>query len=659
MKKTLLKVFSILLFTLNVANINAQEVLKPKIVAQLQQNVFEIVVEKIQEDPLSYEKPLPLDRLPFQIRNDKYESIGTAFLLKNKTFCTASHVLNFHRQSQLTKFFIRTTEGKTYKINNILKFATDRDFAIFDVVDFNEPNAKGLEIEKNYKKNSSIFAVGNAQGEGIVMRNGLLTSETPERRNGKWNWLRFSAAASPGNSGGPLVTPQGKVIGIVTMKNSSENLNYALPIEQINEVPKNKGEIHLEAYYNLPNILTQKFYHTHDFDFDLPKSIEETREFCINKIVKATQDLTLELTQPYLYTGKESFTKTDLANPLLNAIYEPEFPYLLSLNEKNKWDSFYPNNISSLKLENNGEIETGSMLGLIFSYLKKPDDISIQTYLENPKLLMDTLAKAFVTTRQVASEKITITSYGEPIHKSEHIDNLGRKWIITAYNVPFADYVVYNYSLPLPDGIFSLTGMQNTDTVWNGLVYDFKFLSNFIITKYSGTYKDWIEYLNIPETLYSRHKVLADAVINTQNNSTRFKFSYLDITCPQSIFQINDETKFSLGVGLKLSEQNGINLEIQHISGNTLKNSNDNTVFMYTRYYKPHKDSSKNILDSYEQVASKTIPYNAQAFEQEQRTGIFIATDKDEYVNLLGLSCVGSKTELIEKNAKILQESIK
>lgn len=210
----------------------AQEVLKPKIVEKLQQNVFEVVVEKLQEDPLTYERELPLDRLPYHIRMDKYDSIGTAFLLTDGHFYTAAHVLNIPHTSLLTKYFIRSSDGAVYKIGNVIKFAGDRDFVVFDVEGFDKKNSKGLQIESNPKINSSVFAVGNAQGEGIVMRNGLLTSTTPENRNGAWQWLRFSAAASPGNSGGPLVTPQGKVIGIVAMKNSSETLTMPFQLQK-------------------------------------------------------------------------------------------------------------------------------------------------------------------------------------------------------------------------------------------------------------------------------------------------------------------------------------------------------------------------------------------------------------------------------------------
>ena len=51
----------------------------PKILARVQAATFEVVAAKPVDDNLVYEKPLPLDLLPFQERNDKYYSVGTAF----------------------------------------------------------------------------------------------------------------------------------------------------------------------------------------------------------------------------------------------------------------------------------------------------------------------------------------------------------------------------------------------------------------------------------------------------------------------------------------------------------------------------------------------------------------------------------------------------
>ncbi|HEX4375703.1 MAG TPA: hypothetical protein VHZ99_00970 [Steroidobacteraceae bacterium] len=53
--------------------------LDPQVLAQVQAATYEVVIAKPATDPLTYARPLPMDLLPFQERNDKYFSIGTAF----------------------------------------------------------------------------------------------------------------------------------------------------------------------------------------------------------------------------------------------------------------------------------------------------------------------------------------------------------------------------------------------------------------------------------------------------------------------------------------------------------------------------------------------------------------------------------------------------
>ena len=636
----------------------AEEALSSEIVEQLQENVFEVVTLKIEEDPLTYEKKLPLDRLPYQIRTDKYDSIGTAFLMKDGHFYTAAHVLSLYKLSQSDKFFVRSTDGTTYKIGNVIKFASDRDFVIFDAVDF-DASGKGLEFESKVKKNSTVYAVGNAQGEGIVIRNGLLTSETPEHRNGSWKWLRFSAAASPGNSGGPLVTSAGKVAGIVTMKNSSENLNYALPVSEISKVADNKGEIHGEFYYNIPNVLSQKFYHTVDCTLDLPMELEKVRDICHKKYKEATSEFFDSISPDYAYTGKENFVTKDPGTHILSSEWGPDFPNVLCLNDKGKWSSYSPQDISTVKLEKNGKIHIGAMCGFIMTYLKKPDNVSVESYIKDPKLLMDTLAKALTIPRVIGAEKIAITSYGKPSYTSTSKDVLGRTWLISAFNIPFADAVIYNLSLPLPDGIFTLTGLAGTDTIYNGYVYDLDFISDFVITSYTGTLKDWKEYMTIPESVYPRHDFIKDAKLNSVKTSTEFSFSKLNITCPKEVVNIDDKSVIDCGISLRPDEKNGLKLEMSYITVHAQENTNDETLVLFTNKYKPNKEASKDALDNYKKICSKTIPYDGKPFEQEQNTAIFHVDEKDDHVVIVTLIYKGSKMKIIEGNLEKLLKTIK
>ena len=80
------------------------------------------------------------------------------------------------------------------------------------------------------------FGIGPSVSAGVV--SGLKRAfRSPEGKNELTNLIQFDAAANPGNSGGPLVTMDGEVVGIVTaILNPSQQrtfvgIGFAVPIE--------------------------------------------------------------------------------------------------------------------------------------------------------------------------------------------------------------------------------------------------------------------------------------------------------------------------------------------------------------------------------------------------------------------------------------------
>src|ERR1700756_4352820 len=67
--------------------------LPPELQKKVQAATFEVVVKKPDKDTLTYEKPLPLELIPYAERTDAYRSIGTAFAVAPDTFVTAAHVI--------------------------------------------------------------------------------------------------------------------------------------------------------------------------------------------------------------------------------------------------------------------------------------------------------------------------------------------------------------------------------------------------------------------------------------------------------------------------------------------------------------------------------------------------------------------------------------
>ena len=80
------------------------------------------------------------------------------------------------------------------------------------------------------------FGIGPSASSGIISGLGR-TFRSPEGRQPIKNLIQFDAAANPGNSGGPLVTMDGQVIGIVTaiynpnQQRSFVGIGFAVPIE--------------------------------------------------------------------------------------------------------------------------------------------------------------------------------------------------------------------------------------------------------------------------------------------------------------------------------------------------------------------------------------------------------------------------------------------
>jgi hypothetical protein len=161
----------------------------PEIHKLIRTNTFEVVMKKPQTDTAKYEKPLPLELLPFRERNDPYKSVGTAFALGRNTYVTAAHVFTFAINSQYGTPELRGSDNTVYPIDRILRFSQHEDYVVFSLL--HDPSPAGFRVDRNPRIDEPVLAVGNALGEGIVIRDGLYTSATDEEQDGKWKWIRF------------------------------------------------------------------------------------------------------------------------------------------------------------------------------------------------------------------------------------------------------------------------------------------------------------------------------------------------------------------------------------------------------------------------------------------------------------------------------------
>ena len=97
-------------------------------------------------------------------------------------------------------------------------------------------------IDHRSAPGDEVVAVGFPFGIGPSVSSGVISGlrreyRSPQGKRQLTNLIQFDAAANPGNSGGPLVTNDGEVVGIVTaILNPTEEhvfigIGFAVPIE--------------------------------------------------------------------------------------------------------------------------------------------------------------------------------------------------------------------------------------------------------------------------------------------------------------------------------------------------------------------------------------------------------------------------------------------
>ena len=102
--------------------------------------------------------------------------------------------------------------------------------------------AATLRSTQGLRPGEPVIAVGFPFGIGPSVSAGVISGlgreyQTVDGKRVLTNLIQFDAAVNPGNSGGPLITPEGEVIGIVTgLLNPSEQrvfigIGFAVPIE--------------------------------------------------------------------------------------------------------------------------------------------------------------------------------------------------------------------------------------------------------------------------------------------------------------------------------------------------------------------------------------------------------------------------------------------
>jgi S1-C subfamily serine protease len=166
--------------------------------------------------------------------------VGTGVVIIDKgVILTNLHVVGTDDRSRIKVNFADGLESDAI----VLRRQPENDLAVIqaltvpdDLVPATLRSTQGLQVGDKVVAVGFPFNIGPSASSGIV--SGLnRTYVSPRDDEVLRNLIQFDAAANPGNSGGPLITMSGEVVGIVTAilspheQGSFVGIGFAVPIE--------------------------------------------------------------------------------------------------------------------------------------------------------------------------------------------------------------------------------------------------------------------------------------------------------------------------------------------------------------------------------------------------------------------------------------------
>jgi S1-C subfamily serine protease len=169
---------------------------------------------------------------------DVERSVGTGVVIVD----TGTILTNFHVVVGAPRLRVEFADGLEADAS-IIGLEPEQDLAVLkaksipdDLVAATMRSTRDLAVGDRVVAVGFPFGIGPSASAGIV--SGLRREfRSPEGERLLTNLIQFDAAANPGNSGGPLVTADGEVIGIVTaIMNPTDQrvfigIGFAVPIE--------------------------------------------------------------------------------------------------------------------------------------------------------------------------------------------------------------------------------------------------------------------------------------------------------------------------------------------------------------------------------------------------------------------------------------------
>lgn len=160
-------------------------------------------------------------------------ALGSGFAVGKDCIVTNAHVVE-----NTDEVIVKSYSGEEY-CAFVIGIDKEKDIAVLGVegVEF---SYLVLAADSEINIGEDIYAVGAPKSMEYTLTKGVISAQNREIGGNKY--LQIDAAINEGNSGGPLLNDDGKVLGINTLKMSdSEGIGLAIPVNTLKDYLKILG----------------------------------------------------------------------------------------------------------------------------------------------------------------------------------------------------------------------------------------------------------------------------------------------------------------------------------------------------------------------------------------------------------------------------------
>lgn len=174
-------------------------------------------------------------------RDGSDQGIGAGFVIDDKGLVvTARHVIGDGRD-----FVVDLPDGSSSRVTEVYASSSQLDVAIIRMETTSLPPLT-LATPELVQQGRDVVALGHPRGLRDSVVSGVISGR---REIDGINMIQLAMPIEPGNSGGPVVDRQGRVLGVVTLKStSSDNLGFAIPVDDVRKLLTDPNPVPMEKW---------------------------------------------------------------------------------------------------------------------------------------------------------------------------------------------------------------------------------------------------------------------------------------------------------------------------------------------------------------------------------------------------------------------------